>query len=64
MFNPYKCGIGEIVYRRNPTAAEIRFGNGATHYRTFIKQETPEIFRKDGTLKRRFKANDGLFYTR
>lgn len=64
MFNPYTCEAGEIVYRRNPTAAEIRFGNGATHYRTFIKNETPELFRKDGTIKSRFKADDGLTYVR
>ena len=65
MFNAYQCDKGEIVYRRNPTAAEIRFGNGATHYRTFEIAETPELFRADGTMKSRFKASDdGLYYTR
>ena len=65
MYNAYQCDAGEIVYRRNPTAAEIRFGHGATHYRTFTLDDTPELFRADGTKKSRFKAlADGLFYSR
>jgi hypothetical protein len=65
MYNAYKCDAGEIVYRRNPTPAEIRFGHGAIHYRTFTLDDTPEIFRADGTKKSRFKAlDDGLFYSR
>lgn len=65
MYNAYQCEAGEIVYRRNPTPGEIRFGHGATHYRTFTLSETPELFRADGTKKSRFKAlDDGLFYSR
>ena len=65
MFDAYQCDKGEIVYRRNPTQAEINYGYGAIHYRTFETAETPEIFRADGTTKSRFKASDdGLFYTR
>jgi hypothetical protein len=65
MYSAYQCDAGEIVYRRNPTPAEIRFGHGATHYRTFTLDDTPEIFRADGTKKSRFKAlDDGLFYSR
>jgi hypothetical protein len=65
LYNPYQCDSGEIVYRRNPTPSEIRFGMGATHYRTFTLDETPELYRLDGSRKNRFKAqDDGLFYTR
>lgn len=65
MFNAYQCDAGEIVYRRNPTSAEIRFGHGAIHYRTFTLDDTPELFRVDGTKKSRFKALDeGLYYSR
>jgi hypothetical protein len=65
MFNPYQCELGEIVCHRSPTQAEINFGHGATHYRTFEIAETPELFRADGTMKSRFKASDdGLYYTR
>jgi hypothetical protein len=38
---------------------------GATHYRTFTLDETPELYRLDGSIKSRFKAkDDGLFYSR
>jgi hypothetical protein len=49
MYNPYQCELGEIVAWRNPTKAEIKFGYGAIHYKTFPR----EIFeRKNKTLKR------------
>lgn len=65
MYNPYQSDVGEIVYRRNPTQSEIRFGMGATHYRAFTLGDTPELYRADGSLKSRFKAkDDGLFYSR
>jgi hypothetical protein len=65
MYNPYKCDDGETVYRRLPTMAEMRFGHGATHYRTFVIADTPELFRADGTRKRFFKSSDdGLRYYR
>lgn len=65
MYNAYQCGEGEIVYRRQPTMSEIRFGHGAIHYRTFTIADTPEMFFADGSRKRFFKAkDDGLFYRR
>jgi len=65
MYNPYQCEEGETVYRRQPTMAEIRFGHGAIHYRTFTIADTPEMFLPDGSRKRFFKAkDDGLFYRR
>ena len=52
----------EIEYHRKPTAYEIKFGYGATHYRDF---EPKDYLKKDGkTIKKRIKAkNDGLIYT-
>lgn len=49
-------------YHRKPTKAEIKFGHGATHYKSFDES----ICRKaDGTLKKRLKCPiDGLIYTR
>lgn len=32
---PVRDDVTEITYHRPPTPAEIRFGEGATHYRTF-----------------------------
>jgi hypothetical protein len=65
MYNPYQCEAGEIVYRRNPTPAEVRRGAGAQHYRTFVKADTPEIYHANGAIKSRFRAkDDGLFYSR
>ena len=29
---PVRPGVSIIVYHRDPTDAEIRFGHGATHY--------------------------------
>lgn len=54
--------ITELTYHRKPTAGEIKFGHGATHYRDF---PVSECLKKDGEIKNRLKAkNDGLIYTR
>ena len=50
----------QIEFHRKPTAGEIKFGHGATHYRDFLVKD---IKKKDGSLKYRIKA-DGLIYTR
>jgi hypothetical protein len=61
--NPYYTNTpGVIVYHRPPTAAEIKFGYGATHY-----AEIPEnVARKaDGTIKKWCVGPyDGLRYYR
>jgi hypothetical protein len=50
-----------ITCWRNPTKGEIKFGEGAIHYRDFT---TEEIGRnKQGKLKSWFKADDGLRYS-
>ena len=51
----------EITYSRKPTAYEIKLGYGATHYRDF---HIKDCLKKDGTIKSRIKADDGLIYTR
>jgi hypothetical protein len=51
-----------ITYSRKPTASEIKFGHGATHYKDFVAHE---VTKKDGTIKKRHKCPiDGLIYTR
>ena len=59
---PVRAGITEVTYRRKPTKGELKFGEGATHYRSFPLEEVL----RPGTrcLKRWFIANDGLRYTR
>lgn len=59
---PVRDDASEIEYHRNPTPAELRFGEGATHYRTFTIEECC----KPGTriLKAWFVADDGLRYYR
>jgi len=32
---PVRDDVTEVEYHRGPTAYEIKFGHGATHYRTF-----------------------------
>lgn len=54
----------KFEYGRNPTAAEIKFGNGAAHYRSFTAAEIRLSRRFKGSLNSRFKADDGLIYTR
>lgn len=60
-----KCitGVQEriIEYSRKPTQAEIKFGHGATHYKSFYESACTK---KDGTIKKRLKCPlDGLIYT-
>jgi len=50
----------EIDYHRQPTASEIKFGYGATHYLTVPKEK---FLNKDGTIKSHIKHTDGLIYT-
>lgn len=59
---PVRQNVTEVTYHRPPTSGEIKFGNGATHYRTF---PVDEAF-KPGTrvLKAWFVADDGLRYYR
>jgi len=51
----------KITFSRKPTESEIKFGHGAIHYRDF---ETIKCLKKDGSIKKRLKADDGLIYTR
>ena len=60
-FLPFRDDVKEITAHRNPTAYEISFGYGATHYRTF----PVELWKgKNGKPKRYIKADDGLRYYR
>ena len=58
---PIRSDVTSVTYHRKPTAGEIKFGHGATHYRDF---PVAECTKKDGSLKMRLKADDGLIYTR
>jgi hypothetical protein len=50
-----------ITCWRNPTPGEIKFGEGAIHYRDFSPYEIGR--NKEGKLKKWFKASDdGLIY--
>ena len=52
--------ITKVTYHRKPTPIEIRFGNGATHYRDF---ELYECVNKVGKIKEWFvDQSDGLRY--
>jgi hypothetical protein len=47
---------GEAIRcHREPTKGELKFGNGATHYRTFMRED---ITNRKGELKKWFKADD------
>lgn len=51
-----------IEYHRKPTAREIKFGNGAIHYKSFDESACTD---KNGRIKKRLKCPlDGLIYTR
>ena len=51
-----------IEYSREPTKAEIKFGYGARHYKSFDRSLA---VKPDGTIKKRLKCpTDGLWYTR
>jgi hypothetical protein len=53
----------QITAHREPTKGEIKFGEGATHYRDFTMAEIG--ITKTGDIKQWFKADDGLrYYTR
>jgi hypothetical protein len=58
---PVNKNIQQITYHRNPTAAEIKFGYGAIHYKEF---EVGQCLNKDGRIKKRIKCKqDGLMYS-
>ena len=59
---PVRDGVKKVTYHRKPTASDIRFGNGATHYRDFTVVECCKPGTR--TLKRWFVADDGLRYYR
>lgn len=50
-----------VTYHRQPTESEIKRGYGAIHYRTFLKSD---CLNRKGDLKKWFKADDGLNYSR
>lgn len=57
---PIRDDVVEVEYHRPPTRAEIKFGEGATHYRTFTVEEC--CFPGTRILKKWFVADDGLRY--
>lgn len=60
---PVRDDVTEVTYHRLATAAEVKFGYGATHYATFKVEECC----RPGTriLKRWIKSErDGLRYYR
>lgn len=59
---PVRPDVAEVTYSRAPTPAEVRFGHGATHYRTFPVEAC--CYPGTRILKRRLRADDGLTYTR
>lgn len=60
---PVRDDVTECTYHRNPTPSEIKFGNGAIHYRTFPVEEC--CFEGTRVLKKWFVAeDDGLRYYR
>lgn len=57
---PIRPEVTEIVGHRPPTQAEIKFGYGATHYKTFPVDMWKK---KDGTKKKFIVCpHDGLRY--
>lgn len=60
---PVREDVTEATYHRPPTEFEIRFGYGATHYRTFPLDEC--CHKGTRVLKAWFVASDdGLRYYR
>jgi hypothetical protein len=59
---PFRDDVKIITAHRQPTPGEIRFGEGATHYKDF----SVELWKdKDGLPKRWIKCiEDGLRYYR
>lgn len=58
---PFRPDVTEVTGHRQPTPSELRFGDGATHYRTF---PVAEWLDKNGMPKCWIKADDGLRYYR
>lgn len=60
---PVRDDVETVTYHREPTAAEIRFGHGATHYADFTVEEA--AWPGTRILKRWFVSpHDGLRYYR
>lgn len=60
---PVRPDVKEVTYHREPTAAEVKFGHGATHYRDFPVEEC--CHKGTRFLKKWFVArDDGLRYYR
>ena len=59
---PVRTDVTQITYHRPPTPSEMRFGHGATHYRTFDVSEV--VFHGTRIAKKWFIADDGLRYYR
>lgn len=59
---PVRDDVTEADYHRPPTKAEMNFGHGATHYRTFPLEEC--CYPGTRILKAWFVADDGLRYYR
>ena len=59
---PVRDDVTECKYHRPPTPSEIRFGHGATHYRTFAIAEC--CHQGTRVAKKWFVADDGLRYYR
>lgn len=59
---PIRPEVTEVIGHRGPTPSEIRFGHGATHYKTF----PADLWKKkDGTPKKFIVCpHDGLRYYR
>lgn len=57
---PVNKNTKRIAYHRNPTAAEIKFGYGALHYKDF---EVGQCLHMNGIIKKTVKCKtDGLVY--
>lgn len=60
---PVRDDVESVTYHREPTAAEIRFGHGATHYADFTVEEA--AFPGTRILRKWFVSpHDGLRYYR
>lgn len=59
---PVRPEVTKATYHRPPTAAEIKFGHGATHYRDFSIAQC--CHKGTRILKKWFLADDGLRYYR
>lgn len=59
---PFRPDVVEITAHRNPTPGEIKFGYGATHYKTF----PVELWKKPSGQPKKWIVcpEDGLRYYR